>query len=148
MNVSFGAKLITKPEEFFLRTDTPQERKRICGFFDVIKRVAESEDLAKFSKNDTIKLIRKKSKNGFSFDINYSSPELKNIKGFEKIPMRNESLNIGVVWDTIKQLTYPALCKKGYLDKSLPLFTSYDEFFVKVFHKRFNSFILDILRKK
>ncbi len=75
MNINFGATLITKPEEFFLKTDTEEEKAHIRKVFAQYDRVLNCPRVKALTENDTVELVRKKGKR-FRYEINYNSPDL------------------------------------------------------------------------
>ena len=71
--VTFGAKLITPPEKFYLNTDTPVERIHINNMFKEIDGFLNMPEVDKFTSGDSVELIRKPSKNLFKYEIHYKS---------------------------------------------------------------------------
>ena len=71
--VTFGAKLITPPEKFYLNTDTPVERIHINNMFKEIDGFLNMPEVDKFTSGDSVELIRKPSKNLFKYEILYKS---------------------------------------------------------------------------
>ena len=75
MNINFGATLITKPEEFFLKTDTQEDKKHIRKVFVQYDKILNCPRVKALTQNDKVELVRKKGKN-FRYEINYISPDL------------------------------------------------------------------------
>ena len=75
MNINFGATLITKPEEFFLKTDTEEEKQHIREVFAQYDKILNCPRVKALTENDTVELVRKANKK-FRYEINYNSPDL------------------------------------------------------------------------
>ncbi len=76
MKTTFGAKLITKPESFFLKTDSIEDKIHIKNVFYQLQTILNIPNVKKLSKEDSLELIRKKRKGKFWYEINYKSPDL------------------------------------------------------------------------
>jgi len=112
MKISFGAKILTKPEQFFLPTDTEEEKIHIRKNFKELEDIFEIPPVKKFTQNDTLTLTRKKSKKGFKYAINYkpqnSTPQVINFHLF--------SLNDFSAANAFEQITYFL----AYINNKLP----------------------------
>lgn len=149
MNISFGAKLLTTPEQFVHKTDTPAQKREAMRFVKGIKLLVESPVFDSYSKNDTVELRRTPSKKGhFNYHISYKSPEINNIKSFEDITMEiGNKLGIGGVLDAFEQISYAVMYKKGIFSKDYSIFTGYDEYFEDTFNMSFNDFLKTLGQK-
>ena len=85
MNISFGAKLLTKPEKFFKKTDTDLDKEYITGCFLILERLLQQPEVDKFSKEDTVELTRSKGAKNFIYKIKYNSEDIKDTDIFQKI---------------------------------------------------------------
>ena len=145
-NCSFGAKLISKPEQFILKSDTIENKKKIAAFFDIIKRYVSSPEIDKFSNNDKIKLERIHSKNRFRFNIHYYMSGNKNPL---KLPMNiSDGLTKSCLISTIVQITQQIFNKQGYYKPDKKLFVSFSEMFENTFNLKFSDCLLKIINKK
>ena len=125
MNVSFGAKLITPPENFCLPTDTPAERNNIKTMFKEIDGFLSMPEVDKFTKGDTVELVRKKTKNLFKYEILYKSdtPLHENITKGIKMNFGNQK-TFGSL-HTIFQIANVVYYKRGKLPKISGNFTEH-----------------------
>lgn len=73
MNVSFGAKLATKPEQFYLKSDTVADKKHIDTVLGKIDEFLQLPHVKEFTKDDVVELVRSKSKNKFGYNILYKT---------------------------------------------------------------------------
>ena len=71
-NVSFGARLLTPPEKFIKKTDTPEEAAHIIKHLKKLKRLIESPKYESKSAGDTVELKRLNAKNKFTYKAIYT----------------------------------------------------------------------------
>jgi len=71
MNITFGAQLITKPENFYLKTDTASDKEHIDRVFDGINKFLQLPQIQKHTQDDTVELVRGKSAKKFRYEILY-----------------------------------------------------------------------------
>ena len=102
MNISFGAKILTKPERFYLPTDNLEDRKFIRENFEVLEKFFDIPAVKKTTENDTLTLKRSKAKKHFNYQILYK-PQGK--EGF-KIIMNNSQVKTFCAAEIFKQVTY------------------------------------------
>lgn len=147
MNISFGAKLLTKPEQFFHKTDTPEQRKKATFFVKGLRLLVENPIFDSFTKNDTIELRRTPSKKGhFNYHISYKSPELKEVKAFENITMEiGNDMDVREVFGAFTQISYAPMYKKGVFDKKYSLFETYEDSFERAFNMSFQDYVNTII---
>ncbi len=143
MKISFGAKLLTTPQQFVHKTDTPEQRQKAVRFTELIKMLVESQVFDSFSHEDTVELRRTPSKKGhFNYHISYKSPELKNIHSFEDITMEiGNKLDINAVFDAFEQISYAVMYKRGEMSNEYPISDTYDDFFERTFKMSFDDFL-------
>ena len=144
MKISFGAKLITKPEECFFKTDTLDEQKKIKRFVRGLKMLVEHPVIDKTSSNDIIELRRAANKKGNIFYIDYYSPEIKNVQGFQNIHYEIKDFSIENIILLFKQITLPMMYKKGCFSKDINLCTRYEDDFLKTFGVNYNDFFKNL----
>lgn len=77
MKISFGAKLLTQPSSFYLKTDTPQQRQNIDKVFSELGAYLSCDKVDKLTAGDTVEIIREPRKNKFWYTINYNSAKIK-----------------------------------------------------------------------
>lgn len=142
MNISFGANLITKPEQFFSPKDTLEEKEHIRLHFALLNYLLKQPEIDKFSHNDTIELKRLPSAKKFNFQARYKSPDIKSTKDFEKIEYlgANSTYSFDFL-DLFKQLSYAILYKKGTFSDELPISCNYNELFEMTFGLSFIEFL-------
>lgn len=71
-NVSFGARLLTSPEKFIKKTDTPEEAAHIIKHLKELKRLIESPKYESKSAGDTVELKRLNYKDKFAYKAIYT----------------------------------------------------------------------------
>jgi len=121
MKVTFCANLKTKPEQFFLPSDSEGDKAIICHEFETLKRYLDIPAVKKKTENDTIELIRNKTKKRCSYKVIYSAD------GFKPYAI---NFNVGNVKDAVcgynifQQITYLL----AYLNHKFPekLFANVD----------------------
>ncbi len=74
MKISFGAKLLTTPEEFCWKKDTPQQREHIREFLSTVDMFLKCKNVNKISPNDTVKIERFPRKGGYGCTVHYHAP--------------------------------------------------------------------------
>lgn len=70
-NISFGARLLTPPEKFIKKTDTPEEAAHLIKHLKELKRLIESPKFESKSAGDTVEIRRLNSKNKFVYEMKY-----------------------------------------------------------------------------
>ena len=146
MSISFGAKILTSPEQFYLKTDTPADKKEIQRFIGGLKFLAENPIIDRCSPNDTVSLRRSNSKYGHLFFIDYNSHDIKNVPEFRKIHMFIQDFSIGNILETFRQITLPMMAQKGCFRADRSLFTPYNKNFIDTFGLSFSDFIKSLKR--
>lgn len=143
MKISFGAKLLTTPEQFVHKTDTPQQRKDAVDFVRGLKVLVENPVFNSLTENDTVELRRTPSKKGhFNYRISYKSPDIKNIDSFENIIMEiGHKLGINEVFGAFEQISYAPMYKTGAMSNEYPISDTYDDFFERAFKMSFDDFL-------
>ena len=147
-NINFGARLITPPEKFTLPTDDENTKKNARAFVRVLKVIVENPSFDQFTPNDIIELKRLKRKNGYAYEIQYKSHDIKDIDSFEHIHMdvvdkKENFYSISEILGAFRQISYAYMYKTGIFSKerNLPISTTYDECFEEVYKKNFSDFI-------
>ncbi|MCR4880752.1 MAG: hypothetical protein K6A44_02215 [bacterium] len=144
MKISFGAKLITTPEQFSLQTDNIEDKRHVSRFVNGLKVLVENPVFNSLTENDTIELKRAHSRKGkFNYKIIYKSPEIKDIDSFEHITMEiGNKLGLNEVFGAFEQISYAPMYKKGvFSDEEYSLSDSYDDLFLKTFKMSFSDFL-------
>ncbi len=143
MKISFGAKLLTTPEQFVHRSDAPEDRRKAMRFVHGLKILVESPVFNSLTANDTLELRRTPSKKGhFNYHMSYKSPEITDINSFEDITMEiGNKLDIGEVLGAFEQVSYAPMYKKGAFGEEYAFSDTYDDLFIKTFKMSFNDFL-------
>ena len=105
MKITFGAKLITSPESFIKKTDTPEQQEHIKKVFRQLDSFLSLKKVDELSANDTVELVRSNGKKKFHYTINYRTPSNEEI-----IPIHMHCGNTPDnfhFYDNFYQLTYP-----------------------------------------
>lgn len=84
--VNFGARLLTPPEKFILKTDAPEEAAHLIEHINKFKKLIESSKYDSKSAGDTVELVRANSKNKFAYEVIYRRA---NNGGITQIHMEN-----------------------------------------------------------
>ena len=154
-NINFGAKLITPADKFTLPSDSEEVKTNAKKFVKLFKIIVENPNFDKFTSNDTIELKRLKRKNGYAYQIQYKSPDIKDTDVFEHIHMdvldnKKNFLSISEIIGAFKQISYAQMYKTGLFSKerNLPLFATYEDCFKETFEKSFNEFLINCFSKK
>ena len=128
-NVSFGARLLTPPEKFIRKTDTPEEAAHLVGHLKKLKSIIESPKYESKSAGDTVELKRLNAKNKFAYKAIY-----KRAKTGEVTPIHMETAQgaKNFHWfDIFRQLTYVTASH----NKAIPdnIFFSFEDVLQKLF---------------
>ena len=133
---------------FTLKSDNEEVKKNARGFVRVLKVIVENPYFDQFTPNDTVELKRLKRKNGFAYEIQYKSPDIKDTDSFEHIHMdvvdrENNFYSTSEILGAFRQLSYAHMYKTGLFSKErdLPISTSDNECFKEVYKKNFSDFI-------
>ena len=149
MNVSFGAKLLTTPEQFVHQTDTLKQKEDAVSFVRGLRLLVENPVFNSVTEKDTVELKRNPSKKGhFNYRILYKSPDIKDISSFENIKMETRNkLGLGEVFSAFKQISYAPMHKKGvFSDARYSLFDSYETLFLRTFKISFSDFLKSLIK--
>lgn len=121
MKISFGAKILTKPEQFYLPTDNLEDRNHIQKNFKELEEIFEIPQVKTFTQNDTLTLSRQKTKNKFHYSVNYK-PENSDEK---EIKFRLSDVKDFSAYDIFRQITFWLAYINGKLPENLFLCGDY-----------------------
>ena len=114
----------------------------------MLKTIVEHPSFNQFTPNDTIELKRLKRKNGYAYEIQYKSPDIKDTDAFEHIHMdvidkKENFYSLSEIIGAFQQLSYAHMYKTGLFSKerNLSLFATFEECFEEVYNKKFSDFI-------